>query len=630
MSIAGFNQIPSDELKIKKPTYISPTREQLITKYKLDTKEGDAELSILTADFKLSAPSIFGLVPGESNTQKYINLALFLKYIEANQNLFLVSSNSNKKIPKLIFDINENNYCLTFPSQISSDPRICYVYNSDDLMYKITKNSEIDKRFKNTSNPTVGKVMYVFINIEYLSVILCELTNETGEIILESFLKRVLDDINQCLGGVNQLTFKVFDNIVKIIEEAPLKYGSLKEKQNYAKFNAYGIRPNEGSFISNVDFNVTVTNDMATTIAVGAQANGNQPGINSTAFSKFNSGLIDRINPYKLTDTDSNIESLKNLEDEINYKKLIEKFRKEVENIYINNTILNDENVATLKPLNIDFSKKYIGKITNEKKIPAPFFLPFDLNLTMLGLSGMKIFEKFSLTNNSEKILPSYYRDNNGKSLIDFVIFDMKHSIKNNKWETTIKGKSIPSENEGNIDINSKIDSKKDNYLINPYSSQQPSPISELIPSYFRGPNANNLRNILPSLDIKEKPKQLDENGDITPQLVEAAQQVFTELRKEFPSQPPLLSIIFTITAGNDQYHKNRNSQHRLGKAIDFTVSGLPSSKSQLTPDNIKILDRIVKVLDSLKQKKIIRFYQDEYRNPSGASTGGHIHWDIN
>ena len=30
--------------------------------------------------------------------------------------------------------------------------------------------------------------------------------------------------------------------------------------------------------------------------------------------------------------------------------------------------------------------------------MPQPFFLPFNLNLSMDGLSGMKLFEKFRIT----------------------------------------------------------------------------------------------------------------------------------------------------------------------------------------------------------------------------------------
>jgi hypothetical protein len=388
----------------------------------------------------------------KNNAQIYINLGFLLKYIESNQNLFITTTNSTDKKPYLTFDTTDDVYCLTFPSQMSSDPRICYIYN--DGFKNTVGDAGYD--FKVDDNPTIGRPLAILINIAYIIDLLSNLSNDKGEIILSDLLNNILTDINKCLGGVNKLTYKIFDNTVKIFDEIPLKYGNLKDSTEYIKYNVYGVRSNEGSFIKNIDFNVTITNDMATMITVGAQASGNQPGVNSTAFSKFNEGLIDRTKTEIYTDN-SSYKSVFEIDE---FNNLLTNFQKIVFQIYGSikgKRILNDENVNTLTNLNSDFSKAYIGKIANEKYIPAPFFLPFDLNLTMIGLSGIKIFEKFALTEGSEKILPSYYRDNNGKSLIDFIVFDLKHSIKNNKWETTIKGKSIPSENEGNININSVL-----------------------------------------------------------------------------------------------------------------------------------------------------------------------------
>ena len=44
-----------------------------------------------------------------------------------------------------------------------------------------------------------------------------------------------------------------------------------------------------------------ISNELATTITVGAQANGAVKGQDSTSFSKWNSGITDRILPIKST-----------------------------------------------------------------------------------------------------------------------------------------------------------------------------------------------------------------------------------------------------------------------------------------------------------------------------------------
>jgi len=425
----------------------------LITKYNIDKKTEDAYAQIGKISFNVES-LWFGLFSGKPNTQTYMNLSLLLRYLESNQNLFINEGENQYSFLK--FNTNENNYCFTFPSQISSDPRICFIYN--DAFPSLS----LGKDFR-TSNPTIGKIMYIMINIEYLSHILFDLKDNDGNVVLSSFLQRILNDINACLGNINKLTYKIFDNVITIIEEAPLNYGPLKSKKEYAKFNVYGVRPGEGSFVRNINFNVTIDKNLATMITVGAQANGNKLGVDSTSFSTFNKGLLDRI--YTVKDTSPNDKSdINNLDK----TELLNKFRKAAHDVYIisNNNqkgILNDETVATLSNLNSDFSKFYVGNIVTQNKVPAPVFFPFELNLDMIGLSGIIIFERFALTTGSEKILPSYYRDNNGKSLLNFIIFDIKHSIKSNQWNTTIRGRAIPSETDESPSVSINIDT--DNYL---------------------------------------------------------------------------------------------------------------------------------------------------------------------
>lgn len=454
----------------------------LLNKYNINKKQGDAYAQIGKISFKAASPSWFGFFSDNNNPQSYMNLSLLLRYIEANQNLFI--NEGENKYSFLKFNTSENNYCYTFPAQVSSDPRICFIYN--DAFPKL----DTGKDFR-TSNPTIGKLMYIMINISYLSHILFELKDDKGDVTLHSFLERILNDINRCLGNVNKLTYKIFDDTITIIEEAPLNYGPLKEKKEYAKFNVYGVRPGEGSFIRDINFNVTIDKNIASMIAIGAQANGNKPGIDSTSFSKFNKGLIDRIYPTK--NTIPSEESKESTTDD--YKKIQDSFRESTQEIYGNKLILNDNIVATLSNVNSDFAKIYTGNISNENKTPSPSFFPFELNLNMMGLSGMKIFERFALTNGSEKILPSYYRDNNGNSLLNFIIFDIKHSIRDNQWNTTIRGKAIPSETD--ISPSTAINVETDNYLkTNKTLSPTPSPT---IPAETSSPQRTNktLRQII-------------------------------------------------------------------------------------------------------------------------------------
>ena len=67
-------------------------------------------------------------------------------------------------------------------------------------------------------------------------------------------------------------------------------------------------------------------------------------------------------------------------------------------------------------------------------------FIPLNLQLNMLGLSGMKIYQQLPV---DISFLPTQYIVN-GNNLINFLIENIDHKISNNKWETSIKTLSIP------------------------------------------------------------------------------------------------------------------------------------------------------------------------------------------
>ena len=72
------------------------------------------------------------------------------------------------------------------------------------------------------------------------------------------------------------------------------------------------------------------------------------------------------------------------------------------------------------------------------------FFIPFNLSLDMDGLSGMRNYERFSIT---EDILPYSYRSSDAENggVIDFIIKGISHNISNNQWKTKIESQTISS-----------------------------------------------------------------------------------------------------------------------------------------------------------------------------------------
>jgi hypothetical protein len=67
---------------------------------------------------------------------------------------------------------------------------------------------------------------------------------------------------------------------------------------------------------------------------------------------------------------------------------------------------------------------------------PTIGFLPFDLTLTIDGLSGMKVYQKYTIDTD---FLPSNY-----PLSLEFLIKGITHTIQNNQWITTLESVAIP------------------------------------------------------------------------------------------------------------------------------------------------------------------------------------------
>ena len=79
------------------------------------------------------------------------------------------------------------------------------------------------------------------------------------------------------------------------------------------------------------------------------------------------------------------------------------------------------------------------GTNSSDKPTFKTGFIPFNLSLTIDGLSGMKIYSKFSVNTD---FLPSNYPDS-----IEFLIKNISHEIKDNKWTTQLESFCISKPN---------------------------------------------------------------------------------------------------------------------------------------------------------------------------------------
>jgi peptidoglycan hydrolase-like protein with peptidoglycan-binding domain len=123
--------------------------------------------------------------------------------------------------------------------------------------------------------------------------------------------------------------------------------------------------------------------------------------------------------------------------------------------------------------------------------------------------------------------------------------------------------------------------------------------------------SASELRNTLDTLGYVEKNSEITSGGEISGDISKLVSDILTKFKEINPDAK------VRVTAGNDDYHQNTNSQHPKGLAIDLTVDP-PSARKEF----ISLLDEFKKTNSNFK-------YSDEYSKPSKRATGPHFHLQL-
>jgi hypothetical protein len=391
--------------------------------------------------------------------QIYIKFGLLISLI---QEKLLVYNKKNK--PFFRFDMvrgsdfvingknqqfaNDENYILNPPGQLSGNPFICIIPHRNIPDVPDFKNIDLfdgginqsifdaagDIEFHVGGDYYTGRLANILVNVDHiLSVLLSNTDASTGDVAILNFLKSLLADISRALGGVNQIELAVSDNgLVRFIEKVPPQYGGIIGSSGTpATINAFGVG-SAGSFVRDISLESELSSNFASMIAIGAQSNGNQLGTNATTFSKYNLGLEDRVIKEKQSyfNQISKVEptTLNDLVDDliIAYIRVYSKLN------------FSADNIGALESANRRYLEFLLGALSNNKQMTPPAFLPFNLKLTMDGISGMKLFERFKISDN---ILPPAYN----KDDVDLIVKEINHTVGPEGWTTEIGTLSAPS-----------------------------------------------------------------------------------------------------------------------------------------------------------------------------------------
>jgi hypothetical protein len=379
---------------------------------------------------------------------------------------YLLSFIKNNIIPKIKDDTNGNpsmfdidtdewgTYMYSLPNQISLDPRICIVRNSNFYVNNPSKNTQVFQQLlyfrevdngESNANPNSAYTLNIYLNFEF--ILECLKTDDKGNVNIFEFLSSICTGLNKALGGINNLEPVIDEtsNTLQIIDTTPIPGRSSSGVGEYT-LQIYGYNKNGQNYISNfvrnVDLKTAITPEFATMVTVGATAGGYVKGTEATAFSKWNNGLTDRFKEELLpANPNSEQNGIEENEAEINY---VEQFiLKGYKTRYgltdlSGNFKLNQDAIERNLSIVTEYYKYLLAKEAKDQSTAGGTigFIPFKLNLTLDGISGIKIYNKLRI---NTEFLPKTY----GKTA-DLIVTGVSHTLSNNDWTTQIETTLIP------------------------------------------------------------------------------------------------------------------------------------------------------------------------------------------
>jgi lysozyme len=294
----------------------------------------------------------------------------------------------------------------------------------------------------------LGKISNIYLNLDrlYQLSIDSNLQTQSQELNLYQYLKKVLAEVQESIGGVNNFDIHVdpIDNVARIIDVNYIDASARKEI--YDKTFQIEMFNTSGS-VRSYSLQSQIFPEQSSLVAIGAQVGGGgaQASQNNTLLD-FNNNLEDRIMPKKMapvsspnvTDINKVISSLKTNLDKI--KDFFFPTASDVTTTPIGGAdqSINQNAASDYKNALKDVITYFQGITSSNTKNRA--IIPVKMALTMDGIGGLIIGHLFKIP---PDLLPKGYKsDSVGGKLIQAVT-GIGHKIENGDWSTTIDAYNI-------------------------------------------------------------------------------------------------------------------------------------------------------------------------------------------
>ena len=389
----------------------------------------------------------------------YISLRTFCEIVNG---IGLVDNKDNNLV-KLNTDIaplgGSSNIPLcrfrTYKYHTSIDPGVCFLITpgTKNWSYPESIYDPLFSAHEGSSN----EILNIQMNVDYLYGVIDSLVQgPKEERTLNNLFTPIFKQLNDVLGGINDINF--------FYEESKFTYYIVDrsvqvEKSDVSLLNITGLK----STVTKFDFTTKLSPNLTTMLAISAQAGAADVGIEAEALLRWNEGLTDRIITTKSSKTSINTTPFFTPPvspgvawstqaaappppetDPVKLKAAEQQTRRDTINetlgkCYNNSRIYNRENIDLAKTQYQYFSTTYLQshneESENSKSAGPAGIIPFEVNLEMDGISGIKVGQAFKI---NESIMPKKY---NG--VVGFIVTGIDHSITANRWSTSLRAQTI-------------------------------------------------------------------------------------------------------------------------------------------------------------------------------------------
>lgn len=393
----------------------------LYDRYKKET--GNEKLKVLRVGLNGDQKSNSKDKTGTKQKDKirYIRIKDLLALINVS---FLLEDEEGEKLFK--FNLEEDkSVFLTFPDHIALDPKIAVLpkvtqFKDAKLKY------EMSDRAKTEGERGDSSILNIYLSINYILGTLDSVVGmAANSATVLSFVEGLLNGLTDTLGNINEfgLHYEEEEFMYYVVDRRLTPNESDVKK---SLLNVTGLK----STVTNISLSSKLSPNIASMIAISAQASNTDVGEDVENMFRWNEGLEDRIVKERNVKTGEDLETKK--------KRILANVIQLARGITIFNSFksYNKDTFDGLRTVHRDVMQFLVRKYNNSvNNAGAAGIIPFDLDITLDGIGGVKIGQAFTI---NEGILPSKY---NG--VVGFLITGVSHVVQNNKWNTDLKAQTI-------------------------------------------------------------------------------------------------------------------------------------------------------------------------------------------